>query len=288
MPQKSKKSFQGQMTGFRNRLKQFRETLRMTQEGLANELNLGINTMSRIERGDADFISLESLEALAKKVIESRMSLEWLFAGQGIPDHPKSLEAYSYPELLEEISIRYKKLIEDSFEQAKAKKQSERLPEKDAIIQIQGFQTVPSEDVPSNAKWHLFYVPIVGKVAAGAGIDTLEASQHPPGWCGEYLKWQNQGGNLIAVRVAGVSMEPNFRDGDIIVADTDKPADHGICCVLISVNGEREALLKDLKIKGDSIVLHSINSEIEDRIIARSQFSAAYKVLARFQRGRSK
>ncbi|HOD79971.1 MAG TPA: S24 family peptidase [Phycisphaerae bacterium] len=147
-----------------------------------------------------------------------------------------------------------------------------------------GYRTVPPEAVPSVSDWWRQYVPVVGKIAAGTGLDAVEAREYPPGWCGEFLVYAGAPATAIAVRVEGQSMEPDYMAGDMVVVDPQQRVTAGIACVLLEVDGEREAVLKRIRIKGKSALLESINQAFAARAIQASQVAAAYKVIDHLKR----
>jgi len=149
---------------------------------------------------------------------------------------------------------------------------------------VYGYKTVPAEAVPSKKDWWKEFVPIVGRVAAGAGIGLLEENSDPPSWCGEYLVHSGAPKGAVAVRVSGESMLPDFRDGDMLIVDTQSQDESGVCCILLSIGGEREALVKEIKRKGKKVMLLSKNPAFPPREVSASSIESSYKIVCRLPR----
>lgn len=144
-----------------------------------------------------------------------------------------------------------------------------------------GYETVPAEDVPSSPDWWRHYVPVLGGLAAGSGIDAAEAAEYPPGWAGEFLRHEGAPPTAVAVRVVGTSMQPQYQPGDMVVVDPSRQAEAGsVCCVMLDVGGRREPRLKRLELRGKSLVLKSLNPQVADEEIPRDRLAGAYPVVA--------
>ncbi len=71
-----------------------------------------------------------------------------------------------------------------------------------------------------------------------------------------------KGKSVFALRIKGDSMEPEFREGDVVIVNPHveaKPGDY-----VVVKNDEEEATFKQLKKFGDTLVLHPLNSKYED------------------------
>jgi len=144
-----------------------------------------------------------------------------------------------------------------------------------ALIEA-GFQTVGPEQLPD--EWRGRCVPILGRLAAGEGIDTTEAEQHPPGWAGSYIIYGGAPAAAFAVRIAGDSMSPDYLDGDMVIVDPAQPMTGGVCCVIWEADGDRRVALKKLTRRARRAVLESINPNFAPIELAASQVSGAYRI----------
>lgn len=120
-----------------------------------------------------------------------------------------------------------------------------------------GFRKVDAEQLPDD--WKGKYIPIIGRIAAGHGIDTVEAESHPAGIADSYLEFPDAPASAFACRIEGDSMLPKYKDGDLVVVDGSRPARSGICCVIVRINSERTARIKSLRIYGKKAELLSLN-----------------------------
>lgn len=87
---------------------------------------------------------------------------------------------------------------------------------------------------------------------------------------------------LLALRVAGPSMEPMMFEDDVVIIDTtdNKPTNKE----LYALNWNGEALVKQLISRGREWYLHSINSDFPDENVRSGQCSVVGKVV--YQPGR--
>ena len=106
--------------------------------------------------------------------------------------------------------------------------------------------------------------PLISWVAAGAWseiteIDPTEATLYPcPVSCSE---------RTFVLRVQGISMEPLFRDGDLIFIDPAADFRHG-SYVVARLDDHNEATFKQLIIEGGQKYLKPVNSNWPEQIIA--------------------
>ncbi|MBI5634968.1 MAG: helix-turn-helix domain-containing protein [Nitrospirae bacterium] len=109
-------------------------------------------------------------------------------------------------------------------------------------------------------------IPIISWVTAGRW-DAV-SDNFPPGDADEWTESDVKGKNVFALRIKGDSMEPEFREGDVVIVNPHveaKPGDY-----VIVKNDEEEATFKQLKKFGDTLVLHPLNSRYEDIELKKS------------------
>lgn len=124
------------------------------------------------------------------------------------------------------------------------------------------------------------FIPILGRLAAGEGIDTIEAEAHPPGWADTYLIYRDKPvpTGAFALRISGDSMEPDYHDGDMVVVDGGRQVTDGVCCVIYQTDGERLARLKVLHRTKRTVTLSSTNKEYPPTKIPPKNLIAAYAI----------
>ncbi|MBI5639715.1 MAG: helix-turn-helix domain-containing protein, partial [Nitrospirae bacterium] len=109
-------------------------------------------------------------------------------------------------------------------------------------------------------------IPIISWVTAGKWDAVSDNFQ--PGDADEWTESDVKGKNVFALRIKGDSMEPEFREGDVVIVNPHveaKPGDY-----VIVKNDEEEATFKQLKKFGDTLVLHPLNSKYEDIELKKS------------------
>lgn len=107
------------------------------------------------------------------------------------------------------------------------------------------------------------FFPLISWVQAGAWaaieeINSLEAERFPcPVSCSA---------KTFVLKVQGVSMEPTFRDGDLIFVDPEVEWRHG-AYVVARLNDQNEATFKQLVIEGSHKFLKPLNPNWPEQLI---------------------
>ena len=257
----------------------------MTQRQLAAHLGLDSpDSITRLENGASSRANLALLRGLVELAREHRHDANWLIEGQ----EPASETAYptfadlgeaTHDELMKEFArlTVQSQVVSDlirtgndpeartALVEAMTPPPAEGRPRRRKATRPAarpGYRTVPPEDVPTSHDWHTQYVPIVGRIAAGQGIDTTESTEYPPGWAAEFLVYDGAPEAAVAVRIKGESMSPRFGSGDMAVVDTAGEVGWGeVCCVLVRVDDIVEARLKRPVPDGGEVVLQSLNPD---------------------------
>ena len=152
-------------------------------------------------------------------------------------------------------------------------------------LMASGYRTIPAEDMPTDPNWWRTYVPVIGRVAAGDGLDAAEAGQYPPAWAGEFVEYRGGPNTAIAVRVAGESMLPEYSQDDMLIVDTARQGESGkVCCLLIAVDGFREARVKRMIHRGRNVILESLNPAWAPEKLPADKIIAAYSIIAHLPR----
>lgn len=111
-------------------------------------------------------------------------------------------------------------------------------------------------------------VPILGKVAAGIPIEEIE---DVIGW-EEISESMARKGKYFCLEIKGDSMEPDLRDGDIVVVRHQNTAENGDI-VIAQVNGN-EATCKRIAISETGITLMSYNPKYEPMPFTNEQIES--------------
>ena len=122
-------------------------------------------------------------------------------------------------------------------------------------------------------------IPLIGMTQAGAGrlFNDEGMPTGGPGWEEvEFPDLSNE--KVFALEVQGDSMEPLYRDGDVLIVSPTANMRKGDRVVVRTTNGEVTA--KELKRKtAKSIELRALNSEHPDRVIPASEIAWMARVM---------
>lgn len=108
-------------------------------------------------------------------------------------------------------------------------------------------------------------IPLVGMVQAGEFTPT-EDGEYPAGTADSYIYTDRKGTNLFGVKVINDSMEPEFREGDVLVVNPNLEAKNGDY-VIAKLLDDNEATFKKLIIHEKVIILRPLNPRYDDIVI---------------------
>lgn len=104
-----------------------------------------------------------------------------------------------------------------------------------------------------DANLEVYRIPVVGKVVAGTPIDAIENIT-------DYIRVTNPAaadGSYYALHITGASMEPEMREGDLVIVHKQDYFDSGDICIVL-VNGN-EATVKKVQKNESGITLIGFN-----------------------------
>lgn len=110
------------------------------------------------------------------------------------------------------------------------------------------------EELDANLK--VYKIPIVGKVVAGTPIDAIENIT-------DYIRVTNPAaadGSYYALHVTGASMEPEMKEGDLVIVHKQDYFDSGDICIVL-VNGNEATVKKVIK-SDQGITLIGFNATV--------------------------
>ena len=113
------------------------------------------------------------------------------------------------------------------------------------------------EETPAAPSSNGTWIPVLGKVQAGLPVDAVQDVI-------DYEDISNiskNGSEYFALQVKGMSMEPKFSEGDVVIVKKQDTAEDGDIVIAL-VNGD-EATIKKLKKRADGIVLLPLNSQFD-------------------------
>jgi phage repressor protein C with HTH and peptisase S24 domain len=122
-------------------------------------------------------------------------------------------------------------------------------------------------------------IPLIGLTQAGSGRHFTDDGMPTggPGW--EEVEFPDLSSEKVfALEVQGDSMEPLYRDGDILIVSPSANIRKGDRVVVRTTGGEVTA--KELKRKtGKTIELRALNAEHPDRVIPASEIAWMARVM---------
>ena len=113
-------------------------------------------------------------------------------------------------------------------------------------------------------------IPVVGMVQAGEFMPS-EDGEYPAGVADGYIYSDRKGRNLFGVKVVNDSMEPDFREGDILVVNPNLEAQAGDY-VIAKMTDDNDSTFKKLVVhtggpSGTIVILRPLNPRYEDIVI---------------------
>jgi len=244
------------------RIRLLRHTARLTQAGFARAVGLSsVDVVMRLERGQLAGYQADVLLPLLIWAAKQGTSADELLLGPESVSRLSDLEAIK--RLIEEARAD---LAGQEVPPVPAPREPPPLESSWQVSLLEPrFRILEAEQLPT--RWQGHYVPILGRIAAGRGVDTTEADA--------YLAFEGAPPSAFAVRLQGDSMAPQFSDGDLVIVDGANPASGGICAVIMGQpSGERIARVKRLSIHGRIARLDSLNPAYPPMQVPAAQVEA--------------
>lgn len=120
--------------------------------------------------------------------------------------------------------------------------------------------------VPSDRSKRFIRIPVVGRIPAGIPIEAIEDVED---WEDFPISETIQGRQYFGLRVRGDSMEPEYRDGDVIIVQQQEECQSGEDCAVM-VNGD-DATFKRVRLHDNGLTLQPLNSRYEPRFFTAQQ-----------------
>jgi repressor LexA len=121
-------------------------------------------------------------------------------------------------------------------------------------------------------------IPVINKVAAGYPTQFTDLD-YPPSVADEYIACPDiNDPTAFAARVVGDSMEPDYREGEIVVFSPQLPTPDGSDC-FVRLEPDHDTTFKRIYTAedGDLIRLQPINPVYEPSVLPREQVSGIYR-----------
>ena len=127
-------------------------------------------------------------------------------------------------------------------------------------------------------------VPIINSVAAGYPHDFTDLD-YPPSVADDYLRCPDLRDPLaFAARVVGDSMEPDYREGDIVVFSPNAPAENGDDC-FVRFDGDNGTTFKRYYLDEDGVIrLQPLNNRYPAQTYPAEQVTGLWPAIFRIER----
>lgn len=123
-------------------------------------------------------------------------------------------------------------------------------------------------------------VPLLSMAQAGG----WDAGHSDEGWSGECAFALNvDDRRAFAIKVSGNSMEPEIREGDVVICSPAAELTQG-CCAVVRTKSDA-AFIKFWRKRGDSVTLESANSDYKPLHFPLAEIAGAWPVIQRIASG---
>jgi SOS-response transcriptional repressor LexA len=142
----------------------------------------------------------------------------------------------------------------------------------DVLEFLRGTGYLP-KNVEPTATDKMRIIPVVSWTTAGKLAETGESFHKE-----KVLEWiasDVNGENNFALRVKGDSMEPEFKEGDLLIVSPTAKAVNGD--YVVAKNGEEEATFRQYKQYNSTKILHPLNPRYADIVLNKNR---AYRIVA--------
>lgn len=132
----------------------------------------------------------------------------------------------------------------------------------------------------------LHMVPLINKVAAGYPSDFTDKG-YPVGVADEYIRVPDiSDAGAFAVTVVGDSMEPRFREGDVLIISPAAPVGSGdFCFVRTDNNGDSRSTIKQVWFDDEGTVrLESLNRKYPSQVLPRERVGGIFRAVRRLEK----
>jgi len=127
-------------------------------------------------------------------------------------------------------------------------------------------------------------VPVINDVRAGYPVD-FDDKGYPPGAADDYVRCTDlHDPNAFAVRVVGDSMEPKYREGDIIIFSPAATVESGVDC-FVRLTDPHETTFKQVFFEeGGQIRLQPRNHNYPPQTLPREKINGLWRAVIRYER----
>ncbi len=247
-----------------------REQLKLTLDEVSNRIGFSKPYLSTIETSKVKNPPSDELLTKLEKILEFESGLLLHIAHiEGLPADVR----HKY-ESAEAENKKWRQIAKNLIDtKADASRLTELLAESD--------MNVEHEKVPLAAGR---LVPIINKVSAGYPTDFNDLD-YPVGIADDYIRCPDlHDPNCFAVRVVGDSMEPKFREGDIVIFSPAAEVHNGDDC-FVRFTMPHETTFKRAFFESDNKVrLQPRNEKYSPTIVEGKRINGLYRAVVKYEK----
>ena len=137
----------------------------------------------------------------------------------------------------------------------------------------------------AGGKGRLRHIPLINRVSAGYPSDFTDLD-YPAGVADEYVAMPDvTDSNAFAITVCGDSMQPRFREGDVLIVSPASEVKSGdFCFVRIDSHGEVSGTFKQVFFDDENTIrLASLNDRYSQQAYPREEVTGIYRAIRRLE-----
>jgi phage repressor protein C with HTH and peptisase S24 domain len=247
-----------------------REQLKLTLDEVSNRIGFSKPYLSTIETGKVKNPPSDELLTKLEKILEFESGLLLHIAHiEGLPADVR-LEYES----TEAENKKWRQIAKNLIDtKADSSRLTELLAESDLNVEQEKMQLAAGR-----------LVPVINKVSAGYPTDFNDLD-YPVGIADDYIRCPDlHDPNSFAVRVVGDSMEPKFREGDIVIFSPAAEVHNGDDC-FVRFTMPHETTFKRAFFESDNKVrLQPRNEKYSPTIVDGKRINGLYRAVVKYER----
>jgi len=246
-----------------------REQLHLTLDEVSNRIGFSKPYLSTIETGKVKNPPSDELLTKLEKILEFDTGLLLHIAHiEGLPADVR--QEY---ESAEAENQKWRQIVKNLIDQkGDANRLAELLAESDLNVEQENLPLAPGR-----------LVPVINKVSAGYPTDFNDLD-YPVGIADDYIRCPDlHDPNTFAVRVVGDSMEPKFREGDIVIFSPAAEVHNGDDC-FVRFAMPHETTFKRVFFESDNkIRLQPRNEKYSPTIVDGKRINGLYRAVVKHE-----
>jgi len=251
-------------------IRQKREQLNLTLDEVSNRIGFSKPYLSTIETGKVKNPPSDELLKKLEKILKFESGLLLHIAHiEGLPSDIR--QEY---ESAEAENKKWRKIVKNLIDK---KSDPSKLGK---IISKQDLDIEQGKSVLAAGR----LVPVINKVSAGYPSDFNDLD-YPVGIADDYVRCPDlHDPNAFAVRVGGDSMEPKFREGDIVIFSPESEVHNGDDC-FVRFATPHETTFKRVFFEPDNkIRLQPRNDQYPPTVVKGDRINGLYRAIVRYEK----